>query len=157
MPYWPSTYYKICVIHRLSQESRVHISNIHFINKLKKIPLVSSMNDASDWVFFTQIYFLKKNLHTIFTLNIIFVLFHEWKKMRTIIEKNTIFSPTSSYTLQLLGFQTRKTTWKSNAMDLPSDWWIQKMTCDFSRRLSGTTGNDGKVKKWPESQGQPAG
>ena len=31
------------------------------------------------------------------------------------------------------------------------------MTCDFSRRLSGTAGNDGKVKKWPESQGQPAG
>ena len=91
MPYWPSTYYKICVIHRLSQEFRVHISNIHFINKLKKIPLVSSMNDASDWVFFTQIYFLKKNLHTIFTLNIIFVLFHEWKKMRTIIEKILYF------------------------------------------------------------------
>ena len=58
----PSTYYKICVIPRLSQESRVHISNIHFINKLKKIPLVS-MKDASDWVFFTQIYFLKKNLY----------------------------------------------------------------------------------------------
>ena len=54
----PSTYYKICVIPRLSQESRVHISNIHFINKLKKIPL--SMKDASDWVFFTKSIFSKK-------------------------------------------------------------------------------------------------
>ena len=53
------TYYKICVIDtKLSQESRVHISNIHFINKLKKIPL--SMKDASDWVFFTKSIFSKK-------------------------------------------------------------------------------------------------
>ena len=42
-------------------------------------------------------------------------------------------------------------------MDLPAYWQNQNMTCDFSRRPSGTTGNDGKVKKWPESQGQPAG
>ena len=92
--------------------------------------------------------FSQKNLH-IFAYH---HLFYFMKKMRN--HWKNIFSPPSS-TLQLLGFQTRKTTWKSNAMDLPSDWWIQKMTCDFSRRLSGTAGNDGKVKKWPESQGQP--